>query len=175
MSSAPGIPWTEAEPSRLQRDIAEVRAFDSTLTYIASDESLPHGGWKGTLPVWPFDRPAPEGLDVVVPSGLNVVLLYPAAYPMVPPIVYPIEPEPEPMEMTQSAWHVLPGGGLCLLQSDAGWTPEASITDLLLKAAGWRVEYALMKAGAIEQMSESGIVSDPTFDVLITAAARSEQ
>lgn len=193
------IDWTEAEPTRLQRDLRDVAdfntAFGATLQYappgtpiVGSSGTTPgmaagrsdapdqttfdHGGWHGTLPLWPFDRHAPDGLDALTDgTGLEFTLTYPAAYPMVPPTIWPLVPEPEMVERTQATWHVLPSGGLCLLQSDGAWQPEASLVDLLLKAAGWRVEYALMKAHVIEAMAVSGIVSDSSFDHLVTQAA----
>jgi hypothetical protein len=193
------IDWTEAEPTRLQRDLRDVAdfntAFGATLQYappgtpiVGSSGTTPgmaagqsdapdqttfdHGGWHGTLPLWPFDRHAPDGLGALTDgTGLEFTLTYPAAYPMVPPTIWPLAPEPEMVERTQATWHVLPSGGLCLLQSDGAWQPEASLVDLLLKAAGWRVEYALMKAHVIEAMAVSGIVSDSSFDRLVTQAA----
>ncbi|MFG1770773.1 hypothetical protein ACGFIX_14465 [Nocardia salmonicida] len=168
------ILWVDAEPDRLQRDLTEVADFAPDLKYYPpnSDGGIPHGGWKGKLPRWPFDRPAPEGLDALIgAAGLPVAVLYRAAYPMVPPTIYPLEPLPTLEERTQSAWHVAPEGSLCLLRSVGAWLPEASITDLLAKAAGWRIEYALMKAGVIDQMSTNGIVSDPSHDHLIAEAA----
>ncbi len=36
-----------------------------------------------------------------------------------------------------------------------------------MKACGWRIEYALMKAGLIDAMTTSGIVSDSSLDGLI--------
>lgn len=196
------IRWTEGEPRRLARDLHDVdgfnTAFGATLQYappgtsiqtilgafgaipgpvsrwtVPPDETaFDHGGWYGTLPLWPFDRAAPDGLDVLTGgSGLEFTLSYPAAYPMVPPMIWPLAPQPEMVERTQAMWHVLPSGGLCLLQSDGAWQPEASVVELLLKASGWRVEYALMKAQVIESMAVSGIVSDPSFDHLVTRAA----
>lgn len=171
------ITWIEAEPARLERDQQDVAAFEPSLKYIepgtsVGDLVVAHGGWAGTLPLWPFDRPAPEGLEALIGGrGLDFVLVYPAAYPMVHPEIRPLTPQPEMIERTQATWHVLPNGGLCLLQSEGSWLPEASIVELLLKAAGWRVEYALMKAGAIEKMALSGIVSDDSYDNLATATA----
>ncbi|KOX24432.1 hypothetical protein ADK67_19060 [Saccharothrix sp. NRRL B-16348] len=68
-------------------------------------------------------------------------------------------------------WHLQGDGSLCLLRSEALWTGRESIVDLLLKAAGWRVEYALMTARAIKSMSENGIVDDPVHDHLVEAVA----
>ncbi|WP_306232104.1 hypothetical protein [Agrococcus beijingensis] len=101
----------------------------------------------------------------------EVRVTYPAAYPMVPPAIEPLTPEPTLEEQSQTAWHVAPNGYLCLLQSDGDWQPEASITELLIKASGWRVEYALMKAGLVSAMSIRGLVSDTSRDELITAAS----
>lgn len=164
--------WTDCEPARLARDQDEVRRFAPLLEYKSPpDDGLLHGGWVGELPRWPFDRPEPEALDELLgDGGLWVLVVYSAAHPMVPPTIYPLKPEPTIWEQTQSAWHVAPGGSLCLLQNDGGWQPEASITELLAKASGWRIEYAMMKAGVIDQMSVNGIVSDPSYDHLIPDA-----
>ncbi len=164
--------WTETEPSRLRRDLTEIAAFAPGLEYRAPSEEgalpLPHGGWIGHLPAWPFDRPQPDGLGVLLADYTpRFAVKYPAAYPMIAPLVCPFNPEPTVWERTQHAWHVSPDGSLCLLRSDGAWQPEASVTELLLKAAGWRIEYILMKLEAIEQMTENGIVSDACLDPLI--------
>ncbi|SFT55090.1 hypothetical protein [Arthrobacter sp. ov118] len=175
--SVDSIFWQDAEPARLQRDRKEVSEFAPHLLYQEPDPSGGgehiHGGWIGELPLWPFDRPAPEGLkELVGTNGLTVAVMYSAAHPMVPPTIFPVSVEPTPHEETQAAWHVAPGGSLCLLQSDGGWHPEASITELLAKAAGWHIEYALMKRGAIQEMSVRGIVTDPSFDHLVAECMR---
>jgi hypothetical protein len=103
---------------------------------------------------------------------MGVVVVYSAAHPMVAPTIYPTEPEPEIVEWTQHRWHVLGDGGLCLLQSVAAWDPAASLTDLLDKAAAWRVEYALLKAGVREHMSLGGIADDDSLDHLVAEAAQ---
>lgn len=169
--------WQDAEPTRLQRDLKEVAEYAPHLLYQEPHPSDGgehiHGGWFGELPRWPFDRPEPDGLKELVGSnGLTVAVMYSAAHPMVPPTTFPVSVEPTPHEETQAAWHVAPGGSLCLLQSDGDWHPEASITELLAKAAGWHVEYALMKRGAIQEMSVRGIVTDSSFDHLVTKCAR---
>lgn len=166
--------WTEREPVRLARDQDEVRAFAPLLDYQSpADDGLPHGGWIGVLPRWPFERPQPEALDELLGDHeLRVLVVYSAAHPMVPPAIYSLDPEPSIWEQTQSAWHVAPGGSLCLLQSDGGWQPEASLTELLAKASGWRIEYTLMKAGVIDEMTVNGIVSDPSYDHLIDRAVQ---
>lgn len=164
--------WTECEPARLRRDQDEVRAFAPLLEFqVPADDGLPHGGWVGVLPRWPFARPQPKALDELLgDEELQVCVSYSAAHPMVAPTIYPLDPKPSIWEQTQSAWHVAPGGSLCLLQSDGAWQPDASLTELLAKASGWRIEYGLMKAGVINKMSVNGIVSDPSHDHLIDQA-----
>lgn len=170
------VVWSDVEPARLARDLAEVSHFAPALAFHPAGDGSEHGHWVGELPRWPFDRPAPEGLDALIgAAGLKIVLTYSAAHPMMPPAICPVEPEPTVLERTQSAWHVAPNGSLCLLQSDGEWKPEASLTELLLKACGWRIEYALMKAGRIEHMSVNGIVSDPSLDPLIALTAAKDR
>ncbi len=130
------------------------------------------GSWRGELPVWPFDRSAPDGLAIVVPRGLVADVIPGPAYPAHYPTIYPLDPEPSLHVRTDHKWHVLPDGGLCLLQAAVDWQPKDSILELLLKACAWRVEYALMKLGLIEQMTEAGIVSDPVHDHLVPQAAQ---
>jgi hypothetical protein len=169
------ILWFQAEPSRLERDRSEVAVFAPLMEFheAGSDEIFTHGGWAGELPKWPFDRSEPAGLDELIGEhGAKIVLVYSAAHPMVPPIIYSLDPLPTVWEQTQAAWHVAPGGSLCLLQNVGAWQPEASITELLAKAAGWRVEYALMKAEVIDRMTTNGIVSDDALDDLIVDAAK---
>jgi hypothetical protein len=159
------------EPDRLARDRREVAEFAPDLRFVEprSPEFL-HGGWIGRLPLWPFERAEPDGLLDLVGVGAEVAVAFSAAHPMVPPRIRPLTPEPAIEERTQAVWHVAPDGSLCLLQSQGQWQPDASVTELLLKAAGWHVEYALMKTGAIEKMTECGIVNDDSLDSLIASA-----
>ncbi len=166
--------WTADDPARLARDIAEVEAFAPDLVFeppSAAPNDTHHGRWAGILPVWPFDRSRPRGIDRLVPVGLRVEVDCSAAHPMVPPMVLPVEPEPLIIERSQHDWHVAPSGHLCLMQSVGDWTPTESIADLLIKACGWHIEYALMKAGVITAMTTAGIVSDDSRDHLVTTAA----
>ena len=154
------INWWECEPRRLRRDQEEIPACFPHLVF--SSEGA--GGWQGTLPRWPFDRPEPACLtDWIGESGLQLRMEYGQAYPMVAPRIFALDPVPEPREWTQHRWHVNGDGSLCLLRDDV-WTGRESVVDLLLKAAGWRVEYALMKHQMIEQMTGCGIVTDDRFD-----------
>ncbi|WP_285035863.1 hypothetical protein [Plantibacter sp. ME-Dv--P-095] len=165
--------WPDWDPRRLERDLREVSAFAPELEFLpVGSTHAPNCGWFGPIPLWPFDRTRPEGLDTLVDSPLSVLVVCSSAHPVVAPTLYPIDPEPQLQEVSDTVWHVAPGQSLCLFQSDGFWDPAASITELLTKAAGWRIEYALMHANAIERMTERGIVSDPSFDAVITAAAQ---
>lgn len=167
--------WTDVDPGRLARDRADVRAFAPDLAFETPPGGNPevkhHGVWTGVLPVWPFDRPKPAGLDELVHSGLRVQVECSAAHPVVPPAVLPLDPLPELAERSQHIWHVAPDGRLCLMQTIGAWRPSDTISDLLEKACAWRIEYALMKAGIVDSMTVGGIVSDGTWDALITQAA----
>lgn len=167
------VPWWEAEPTRLAKDQREIGEAFPSLAFSAEGQAA----WTGVLPRWPFPRPKPDGLEELVPAGAAVLLAYGAAYPSVSPYIFPFDPEPEPTELTQTRWHVLGNGALCLFQTQADWDPASSIVDLLRRAAGWRVEYALLKAGARTDMTMASIVNDDSLDALITetAAALAEQ
>ncbi len=161
------VTWWQCEPRRLARDQAEIGERFPGLQWFDPGA----GGWIGRLPRWPFDRPEPAELPMLVgDEGLEVALLYGHAYPMVAPALYPQDPEPGIAQRTDHKWHVNGNGSLCLLQDDATWNGRGSVLDLLLKAAGWRVEYALMTAGVIEAMTLHGIVDDAQSDHLIAVA-----
>lgn len=161
----PGVPWFQDDGDRLRRDQTEVQVFAPELTFLAPDAGLPGGGWGGRLPLWPFDRAMPDGLmDLFPRGGLELLIQYPEAYPMIPPDLWPTDPQPELLEHSQARWHVLPTGALCLFQSVGLWQPEASVVDLLKKAAGWRLEYELLKHGLVDRMTEGGIVSTSQLD-----------
>lgn len=163
MSAPAAIPWWEAEPRRLEKDRQEIgEAFPDLVLRLDGQ-----GYWTGRLPTWTFQRPAPEGLGRLVPTGVRIVLAYTSAYPIVSPYIFPTEPEPLPLELTQTRWHILGNGALCLFQTQADWDPSSSVVDLLMRAVGWRIEYALLKAGACEEMTMASIVNDPVRDSLI--------
>lgn len=154
------ITWWRAEPRRLERDQTEITARFDDLVWNSDGD----GTWTGVLPLWPFDRPEPPHLRTWAGEGLRLTVAYNQANPMVEPSLHPLDPEPPPQEWTQTRWHVNGDGTLCLLQEHALWTGRDSLVDLLIKAAGWRLEYALMKYGAIQEMSRCGIVSDSRYD-----------
>ncbi|MEU8422131.1 hypothetical protein AB0C15_14775 [Micromonospora sp. NPDC048835] len=102
---------------------------------------------------------------------MQIVVVYGHAYPMVPPAIFPLDPEPPVSARTDQRWHVMGDGSLCLFQDDATWTGRDSLVELLLKAAGWRVEFELMSRGVIEAMTINGIVEDSHFDRLLAELA----
>lgn len=162
------VPWWEAEPSRLRRDREEVSAAFPDLAFVEDGQA----GWQGRLPLWPFDRPEPARLDRLTGGqGLEFELMYGAAYPLVYPWIFPLAPEPLPFELTQTRWHVLGNGALCLFQTQQDWDPASTVVELLRKAAGWRIEYALLKTGALQDMTMAGIVRDESVDHLVATAA----
>jgi hypothetical protein len=164
--------WWQDEPGRLERDLDDLVAagFDLTWTPVSS------GSLDGRLPAWPLDRPAPEGLDELLPAGgLLVHVEFGHGYPMVCPRAYPEDPKPPLERCTQHRWHVNGDGSLCLLQSADAWDPTTRLSDVLRKAAAWRVEYALVEAGVVPEMSLSGIVSNPDRDQLVRDAAHRQR
>ena len=133
------------------------------------------GSWTGLVPVWPFDRAAPPGLDTFMASRrLRVQMTYGHAFPVTPPAVWPLDPEPSIEHRTQHAWHVNGDGSLCLIETAAAWTGRDPAAELIVKAAGWFIEYLLMSAGLITQMTNTGLSSDVSMDEVITRTTRPE-
>ncbi len=162
------VRWWQAEPTRLERDRRGIEEAFPDLALTLEGE----GYWSGRLPMWPFDRPEPPRLgDLLHGQGLELGLVYTAAYPMVSPNIVPSDPVPLFDELTQTRWHVLGNGALCLFQTQADWDPASSVVDLLRRAAGWRVEYALLKSGVRTDMTLAGIAHDDSLDGLIAEAA----
>jgi hypothetical protein len=161
-------PWWKDQPVALERVLADVQEATFDLAW------YPAGGGvlSGHLPRWPFDRPPPELLTTLVLEGLLVEVHLGQSFPMLCPKVFPLDPLPPIDRWTQHCWHVNGDGSLCQLQSADAWDPSTSVVDVLRKAAGWRVEYALVQAGAAPAMSLSGMVSDDSLDALVTEAAR---
>jgi len=158
--------WWRYDLARLEADTAEITATFPDLQPLQDGGA--GAGWIGALPLWPFERAAPA----VFPSevvGLTVAVLMLPSYPMTMPRVIPLDPEPEFVERTQHRWHVNGDGSLCMLQEQRNWTGREAICELLLKAAGWRLEYELVRAGTYPAMSLAGIVTDNSRDAAIAA------
>lgn len=160
--------WWESDPERLTRDRREIPERLPDLRFVRENA----GSWHGRLPDWPFDRPRPDGLDGVTGgAGLALDMYYPQSYPIVCPSIVPRDPDPDVLLRAQHKWHLNGDGSLCLLRSTELWTGRESVTELLLKAAGWRIEYELVRAELVDAMSENGIVTDPSYDHLIKEAS----
>lgn len=124
--------------------------------------------WTGEVPHWPFVRPRPASLEAFLCGRrLFARVEYSQAFPMVAPRIVPLDPEPDPMVRTRHDWHVNGDGSLCLLQHASDWDGTGTAAELVVKAAGWFLEYLLMEASRIEHMSEAGIVNDDSFDHLL--------
>lgn len=155
--------WWQFDGNRLSDDTRSIKDAFPDLDPLDEGAGI---GWKGVLPLWPFARTAPTEFRSDV-SGLEIVVLFPQSYPMTIPDLYPINPMPELSERTQHRWHVNGDGSLCMVQAQRAWTGRESVVDLLVKAAGWRLEYGLVKACLVEDMTENGIVSSTQRDTQI--------
>lgn len=152
--------WWRYDGDRLHSDTDEITRAFPDLRPAAGGAGV---GWYGRLPLWPFSRPAPCQFETNL-TGLELLLHFPESYPMSMPNIHPLDPEPDFNERTQHRWHVNGDGSLCMVQERRSWTGRESVIDLFLKAAGWRLEYGLVRAGIFESMSEYGIVSDDSRD-----------
>ena len=163
------VRWMDAEPRRLEQELEAMAAFAPDLRWIDLSPELPAGGWEGEIPKWPFDRDRPDpGLDLLVPASLAVRVELKQSFPASPPKLRPLlDPPPDPRYRTQTEWHINGDGTLCLLQTADMWTGRDSATELVVKAAGWFIEYRLMEEKLVEAMTINGICSDPSRDDLI--------
>ncbi len=162
--------WWMDEPALLRGEQDAMASVAPSLTWANRGA----GSWAGLVPAWPFDRPAPPGLDTFLAGRrLRVQVSYGHAFPMTPPTVWPLDPEPSIEQRTQHAWHVNGDGSLCLLEAAAAWTGRDPAAELVIKAAGWFIEYLLMSADLITQMTRTGLGADLSMDAVITRASGS--
>lgn len=158
----PSVSWRDAEPTVLARELTEVAKVAPDLVW---DEE--YGTWAGELPLWPFERVEPAGLHEFVDGRrFRVLIEYPESYPMVEATVIPLDPAPTAWEHSATQFHVLPSGGLCLFRDAVAWEGTETAAELVLKAAGWFLEYLLIKAGLREEMTPAGIADDDSLDEL---------
>lgn len=161
------VRWQDAEPLRFERELEAVRAVAPALVWVDDRDR-----WEGELPLWPFERDQPAGLDGFVGDRrFSVHITYSQGFPMVAPQIVPIDPTPEFGARIQHAWHLNGDGSLCLLQSADAWDGSGTAADLVLKGASWFLEYLLMEAGQMTKMSENGIVTDPGSDHLLAVGS----
>ncbi len=166
----PARSWWQDEPGRLAAEQAAMAAAAPDLVWLAGESS---GGWRGTVPLWPFDRPQPPGLLAVLGGQpLEVQITCGHAFPMVEPRVRPLSVEVPFQVLGWTQWHVAPDGTLCLLLESAQWDPSSPAAGLIPKISGWHVEYGLMKGGHIRAMTECGIAEDSSLDGLLAELRR---
>jgi hypothetical protein len=155
------VSWVDDEPARFARELDAMPAAAPDLQWTGSC-------WEGLLPLWPFDRPAPWGLtEFACGRRFRVEVHYLESFPMVAPRFLPIDPQPEIAVWTMNRWHVAGDGSLCLFQNFTDWHPLNTAADLVPKAAGWFLEFLLMKDGVIDAMSTGGIAVDDSLDHLL--------
>jgi hypothetical protein len=58
------------------------------------------------------------------------------------------------------------------MQAADDWNPTDTAADLIVKAAGWYLEFQLMSRGIVRAMSERGIVHDNSLDHLLSPYIR---
>ncbi len=169
------IHWFEAEPQRFARETDKVRRVAPELTWRPNIDATTGGGWVGLGPLWPFSRPRPAGLNEFL-NGRRfwMEVACRAAHPAAAPRIRPLDPEPDLSVRTMQQWHVMGDGSLCLLQNAGDWTGRDLVAELVVKAAGWHLEYLLLEAGAIEAMTVNGIAESDELDHLLTAEIRQQ-
>lgn len=134
------------------------------LEWFAGDIS----GWRGEVPLWPFERPQPPGLDCLVggrPFSVKISCM--PAHPMVAPLVTPRNVSVPPHGLGLNKWHSLPGGALCLFLGAAWWDPRTLAAELVPKISGWYIEYHLMMQGRIVRMPDRGFDRCDALDEII--------
>ena len=158
------VPWPTAEPTRYS---AELEAMAQVAPGLAWNEVAL--AWTGELPPWPFARPAPPTLEQFLAGRRFLARVqYSQGFPMVAPRIVPVDPQPDPIVRTRHDWHVNGDGTLCLFRQASDWDGDGTAAELVVKAAGWFLEYLLMEAGRIEEMTEAGVVNDDRLDHLLT-------
>jgi len=156
--------WWQGEPGLLRRETSAMSALAPDLRW----QPQGAGSWEGLAPLWPFERPVPEGLNTLTGGRrLLVHVAYGHAFPMAPPSVWSLEPEPELAHRLDHAWHVNGDGSLCLLSSAAAWSGREPAAELVAKAAGWFIEFLMFSRGLIEAMTSTGVGVDISLDALI--------
>ena len=170
MSGAAARSWWADEPQRLAREQDAMRRAAPELDWRDAGAE-PSGGWRGPVPMWPFDRPEPERLpQLLAGQRLQVAIRCGHAYPMIEPTIYPLNVDLPAVALGWSAWHVLPDGALCLLRDAALWDPRATVSELIPKISGWYLEYQLLSRGLVQEMTVAGIVTDTSRDHLLAEA-----
>lgn len=164
------ISWTVDEPSRLKRERDAMTAHAPAMDWRDDLQyrMRPVVGWMGKAPVWGAERAKPAGVDQLLAGRqLDLIVLYPEGFPMVPPALIPLDPDVPIERRTQHRWHVNGDGSLCMVQRADDWQPTDSAADLVCKASGWFIEYLLLESERIDAMTECGISEDTSLDEVL--------
>ena len=168
--------WVDAEPGIVERERAAMAAHAPEMAWrdnLVWMEQRRAFGWAGCAPSWGADRPKPAGVDELLAGRrLELVVIYPEAFPSVPASLFPTDPDVPLDRRTLSLWHVNGDGSLCLMQAADDWQPTDTAAALVRKAAGWFIEYLLVDAGEIERMTERGIFDDTSLDEILARHAQ---
>lgn len=175
MATGPAISWTQAEPDIAAHEKDAMARHAPSMQW-AEDLVWRGGrrtvGWRGKAPAWAADRPKPQGVDELLGERrLELLVVYPEAFPAVPAALFPLDPDPPMNRRTLHRWHVNGDGSLCLMQSAEDWKLTDTAADLVRKASGWYIEYLLVEAGKLETMTESGVFEDTSTDSIIAEYA----
>lgn len=163
-----GITWWRDDRERLDAEVAAMEEAAPRLKW--SEQRL--GGWCGEVPLWPFGRPRPRGLErLVAGRPLSVRVSCWPVHPMVAPMVRPLGVDVPPEALGYNTWHLLPDGSLCLFRGTAWWDPARLVADLIPKISGWYLEYHLMKRGCLRRMPDRGVDVDGALDAVIDNCA----
>lgn len=160
--------WVEDLPGRLARELAEMRQVAPDLMWSAAA-----GEWAGLAPIWPFERPSPPNLHEFLAGDRFELVIRPSpAHPAVPPAIWPMDPRTELVHCTDTAWHTNGDGSLCVVREHYTWTGSECCAALVPRAAGWFLEFLLMSAGMIEDMTVQGIETSTELDHLFVPESR---
>ena len=160
--------WEDVLPNRLAWELSEMKQMAPELRWCTHQRA-----WYGLVPTWPFDREPPEQLDEFLAGDrLEAIIKPSAAHPAVPPKILPLKPQPTHEQCTYTIWHTLGDGSICVVREYYNWTGAESCAALIPTAAGWFLEYLLMTAGIIDNMTAYGIESSGELDDLLIPASR---
>ena len=175
MSDRPPESWVDSEPGIVEREKAAMAEHAPEMAWredLVWMERRVAYGWAGRAPSWAADRPKPAGVDeLLADRRLELVVIYPEAFPSVPASLFPTDPDVPLDRRTLSRWHVNGDGSLCLMQAASDWQPTDTAAALVRKATGWLIEYLLVDAGQTERMTERGIFEDTSLDEIVAKYA----
>ncbi len=160
--------WDEVLPNRLVWELAQMKRVAPELSWSDSDKE-----WSGLAPVWPFDRPRPPKLCAFLNGDRFKLKIVPSpAHPAVPPKIWPVEPRTEFVHRSDTAWHTIGDGSLCVVREYYTWTGVEACAALVPTAAGWFLEFLLRTAGVINAMTAHGIETSAELDDLFVPSNR---